>query len=105
MLDLIVSCIAIGVILIAITWRSETSAANIGVSLNLIIVVNTTLVRLVESFTQMEVSLGAMARLKEVETRTPSEDKLWEDQVPEAAWPATGCLTLRGLNAGYEYVL
>lgn len=104
MLDLIVSGIAIGVILIAITWRSETSAANIGVSLNLIIVVNTTLVRLVESFTKIEVSLGAIARLKEVEARTPKEDKPWEDQVPDVSWPDKGCLALSNLSAGYEYV-
>ncbi|QLI66506.1 ABC multidrug transporter B [Metarhizium brunneum] len=101
-LDLLVSCIAIGIILIAALWRSETSAANVGVSLNLILVANTTLVRLVESFTQLEVSLGAIARLNEVETQTPSEDRPWEDQVPPSSWPEKGSLTLSGFSAGYN---
>jgi ABC-type multidrug transport system fused ATPase/permease subunit len=104
-LNLIVSCIAVGIILMAATWRSQTSAANIGVSLNLILVANTTLVRLVESFAQLEVSLGAIARLKDVETQTPSEDKPWEDQIPPSSWPEKGSLTLGDFGAGYEYVL
>lgn len=104
-LDLLVSCIAIGIILIAALWRSETSAANVGVSLNLILVANATLVRLVESFTQLEVSLGAIARLNEVETQTPSEGKPWEDQVPPSSWPEKGSLTLSGFSAGYKYAL
>lgn len=103
MLDLIVSCIAVGIIFIVAAWRSETSPGNIGVSLNLILIANTTLQRLVESFTQLEISLGAIARLKEVEKTTPREDKAGEDEVPPTSWPGKGRLRLSKFSAGYGY--
>ncbi|KAK2591549.1 hypothetical protein QQS21_010769 [Conoideocrella luteorostrata] len=101
-LNLIVGCISLGVILIATAWRSETSEANVGVSLNLILVANTTLVRLVQSFTELEVSLGAIARLREFETQTAREDKPSENYVPALSWPERGCLKAVNFSAGYQ---
>jgi hypothetical protein len=59
-LDLIVATIATGLITLAIILRGTTTAGQIGMALNIVLVANTTLLSLVTSFTDMEISLGAM---------------------------------------------
>ena len=100
-LELLVSFVAVAIIAIAVNWRGSTSQADIGLSLNLILVANTTLIRLVESWASLEVSLGAIARLKDAVTNTPQEDRPWEDNVPDHAWPTRGKLHMAQLSAGY----
>jgi len=72
-LDLLVAGIAVGIISLAVLFRNSTSGGDIGMALNLVLVANTTLLRLVESWTGMEISLGAIARLKSLELEVPSE--------------------------------
>lgn len=103
-LDLIVSFIAVAVIAIAVKWQGGTSQADVGLSLNLILVANTTLVRLVQSWASLEISLGAIARLKDAATNTPQEDRPGEDGEPDSSWPTGGNLQITQLSAGYEYV-
>ncbi|POR33873.1 Uncharacterized protein TPAR_05932 [Tolypocladium paradoxum] len=86
-LELIVSAIAIGLIGVAVTWSDTTPGGEMGVALNLILVAITTLVRLVESWTSLEISLGAISRLKAIELRTAREDQPWENNEPDPAWP------------------
>lgn len=100
-LELIVSCVAVGIIAIATVWKGKTAAADIGMSLNIIILTNATLVRLVQSFTQLEVSLGAIARLRDIETHTAKEDQPWEDGKPHSSWPQKGHVQVSHFNAGY----
>jgi ATP-binding cassette subfamily C (CFTR/MRP) protein 1 len=70
-LDLLVAGIAIGVISVAIAFRDTMTGGQIGVALNIILLVNNTLLRLNESYTNLEISLGAIARLKETIEKTP----------------------------------
>ena len=103
-LELIVATIAVGVVAIAILLRGSTTGGEIGVALNLIIVTNTTLVKLVEAFTTLEVSLGTIARLKTLEAQTPQEDQPREKQVPKGNWPSKGEIHIENLTAGYRCV-
>lgn len=59
-LDLMVAAIATGLITLAVLIRGTTTAAQIGMALNIVLVANTTLLGLVTSWTNMEISLGAM---------------------------------------------
>lgn len=59
-LDLIVASIATGLITLAILIKGTTTAGQIGMALNIVLVANTTLLSLVTSWTNMEISLGAM---------------------------------------------
>lgn len=59
-LDLIVSGIAIGLIVLAVTLKGTTTAGQIGMALNIVLLANATLLGLVESWTNLEISLGAM---------------------------------------------
>jgi ATP-binding cassette, subfamily C (CFTR/MRP), member 1 len=59
-LDLMVAAIATGLIALALFLRGTTTAGQIGMALNIVLVANTTLLTLVKSWTNMEISLGAM---------------------------------------------
>ncbi|PTB62314.1 hypothetical protein BBK36DRAFT_1172514 [Trichoderma citrinoviride] len=101
-LNLIVNGIAIGLIVLAVRWRGTTTGGDIGAALNLILAANATLVRLVESWASLEVSLGAIARLRNVERYTPQEDRPEEDLVTHAGWPTKGEVQIAHLDAGYS---
>lgn len=54
------AAVATGLITLATFMRGTTTAGQIGMALNIVLVANTTLLSLVTSFTDMEISLGAM---------------------------------------------
>ncbi|GKT66254.1 ATP-binding cassette containing protein [Colletotrichum tofieldiae] len=71
-------------------------------ALNIVLVANSTLLGLVTSWTNMEISLGAISRLKSLEADTPREDKPSEDYVPEGAWPSSGAVQLSEVEVAYH---
>ncbi|KUJ15876.1 putative multidrug resistance protein [Mollisia scopiformis] len=100
-LDLIVALMAIVVIALATQLRSTTSAGAIGIALNSILGFNTSLSNLIDVWTQMETSLGAIVRIKDFEKNTPSENLPGEDGVPPQEWPSSGAVELRNVTAQY----
>ncbi|KAI1414778.1 ABC transporter [Hypoxylon sp. FL1857] len=101
-LDLLVAGIAVGVIALAVVLRHTTSGGQVGVALNIVLVANTTLLRLIESWTNLEISLGAIARIKNLEDEVPSEDQPSETSVPPETWPSLGAIEFRNLTASYN---
>ncbi|KAJ6786175.1 hypothetical protein PWT90_00737 [Aphanocladium album] len=97
-LELIVNTVAVGMVALAVTG-STGRGTSIGVALNLVIVTNTTLVSLVTGFTDLEVSLGAISRLKQVDELTPQEDLPQETDMPGEYWPT------HVANAGQKLVV
>lgn len=81
-LDLLAAAIATSVVALAVTFRGRISGGQVGIALNIMLVANTTLLRLVENWTTLEISLGAVARLKSLEMMTPSEGNR-NDNFPE----------------------
>lgn len=59
-LDLMVAAIAAGLTTLAVLMAGTTTAGQIGIALNVVLVANTTLLGLVTSWTNLEISLGAM---------------------------------------------
>ncbi|KAE8154272.1 putative ABC transporter [Aspergillus avenaceus] len=102
-LDLLIAGIAVGLVAVSVTFQGTKSAAAIGVSLNMIILANTTLLRLVQTFTNLEVSLGAIARLRSVITLTPQEEGSTHDQCRSLAhWPDSGAISIQDLEVAYS---
>lgn len=101
-LDLLIAGIAVGVIGLAVALKGTTSGAQVGVALNLILVANTTLLRLVESWTSLEISLGAIARLKSAIEGTPREDTPLENLPPPGTWPLAGMIELDNVTVSYK---
>jgi ABC-type multidrug transport system fused ATPase/permease subunit len=103
-LDLIAAAVAIGVIATAVRLRGQISGGQIGVALNIMLVANTTLLKLIESWTNLEVSLGAVARLKALEATTPSEVDRNAIFEPLRGWPSAGHVEFKGVTAAYQSV-
>lgn len=102
MLDLMVATISVTIIALALFLRSTTTGAAVGVALNIILVTNTTIVRLVESWADFEVSLGAIERLKTLDEEIQKEDRPWEDNIPETSWPQRGEIMIDHVTAAYK---
>lgn len=97
--------LAIGTISLAVALRGSTTGGQVGVALNLIIVANTTLLSLVTYFTDLEIGLGAVARLKEVESDTPREslhDAIETQGTVPDTWPSSGSVIFTRVKASYK---
>jgi ABC-type multidrug transport system fused ATPase/permease subunit len=101
-LDCIIAGFAVILIAFTILYRSTTTGADLGLALNLIIVANTTLLRLVQSWTSLETSLGAIARLKSVQDCVPTEDSAGRTLDPGLQWPSFGALHVQDISVGYS---
>ena len=101
-IDLIVAGLAIGTIALAVMMRGSMTGGDIGVALNVVLVTNTTLLRLVESWATLETSLGAISRMKAMERDTPIEALPHETAVPGVNWPSKGGMVLEKLTAFYK---
>lgn len=66
-LDLLVAAVGVVVIVLAVLLPQMTSPGTIGVALNNVLGFNQALAALIDSWTQLETSLGAIARVKNLE--------------------------------------
>jgi ABC-type multidrug transport system fused ATPase/permease subunit len=103
-LDLLAAAIATSAVAIAVVFRGHISGAQVGIALNIMLVANTTLLKLVENWTTLETSLGAIARLKTLEEMTPSEGAKTENLEPPESWPSNGNIRFDNITASYRYV-
>jgi ATP-binding cassette subfamily C (CFTR/MRP) protein 1 len=95
---------ATGVVTMAVVFRGHISGAQVGIALNIMLVANTTLLKLVESWTTLEISLGAIARLKTLEKMTPFEGGMASNLDPPDNWPSRGHVEFKNITASYQYV-
>lgn len=100
-LDLMVTAIAVIIVTLALQLRSTTSAGLLGIALNNVLGFNRTLTDLVVSWTGLETSLGAIARIKTFSEVTPSEKKPGEDHALPHDWPWTGEVQINNVSATY----
>ena len=103
-LDLVIGVLGVGVITLAVKFKDTTNGGLIGVALVNILGLNRTLSRLVEAYTQLETSIGAVARIKNLEESTPSEDRPCENFIPPEDWPARGSIQFSNVIAAYGLV-
>jgi ABC-type multidrug transport system fused ATPase/permease subunit len=100
-LDLLAAAVATSVVATAVALRGKVSGAQVGIALNIILVANTTLLKLVVSWTNLENSLGAISRLKILESTITSEGGNSSTIVPPADWPSRGQVGIRDITASY----
>lgn len=100
-LDLLAAAVATFVIAITVAFRDRISGAQVGIALNIMLVANTTLLKLVESWTTLEVSLGAIARLRTLEKMTPLEGAMAWNFEPTDSWPSRGDIEIKNITASY----
>ncbi|KAK7996449.1 hypothetical protein PG989_004489 [Apiospora arundinis] len=100
--DLLAAGVATAAITIAVVFRGHVSGAQIGIALNIMLVANTTLLKLVENWTVLEMSLGAISRLKMLEQTTPIEGRANWSKNPPQKWPARGQVEFKDITAAYH---
>ncbi|KAI1271579.1 putative ABC transporter [Xylaria sp. FL0933] len=100
-LDLLTAAVTISVVAIAVAFRGTVSGAQIGIALNLMLVVNTTLPKLVLSWTELETSMSSIARLKLLATTISPEGGEAESSEPPENWPFKGHVKLKDVTASY----
>lgn len=103
-LDMLVAGLSVLVVGLAVAFQASTSGGQIGVALNIILTISTALTRLLQSWTQLDTSLGAVWRIKTLESTLLPENKEFEHFEPPPNWPATGSIEFREVVASYKYV-
>ncbi|KAG4260155.1 hypothetical protein FPRO03_01978 [Fusarium proliferatum] len=101
-LDLVIASMAVVLIALAVFLEGSTTAGQIGMSLNIVLVANSTLLALVTSWTNLEISLGAISRLKTLEEETVAEEQPVCGGVVPETWPSRGALQVHDLMVSYE---
>lgn len=101
-LDLTTTALALLIVGFAVKLRGSVSVGLTGVSLVQLISMSETLNMLIQFWTSIETSIGAVARIKQFSEETPNESLPGEDQEPPANWPARGHVVIRGLEASYN---
>lgn len=101
-LDLVIAGVAVGVITSAVMLRGTTTGGEVGVAMNVVLLANGTLLKLVESWTDLEVCLGAVARLRGFEEETEREGETGEGVYEvDAGWPWAGGVEIQAGTGSY----
>ncbi|VUC37886.1 unnamed protein product [Clonostachys rosea] len=101
-LDLFVSGMALVLVWMALKSTHSTSEGQIALAMVNLLGFNHTLTLFVDQWTQVETSLGAIARLKIFMRDTPNEDKEPEKLLPLSDWPAQGAVKFEDVSVCYN---
>ena len=104
-LGMLVACF--GTLLVTLALKvhfgaGPAAAASVGLALLNLIGFNQTLTLVIDQWTTLEMSLGAVARLKSFVRDTPDENKEDEVEDPGAEWPTNGKIELNHAFGSYR---
>ncbi len=99
-LNLMVAGLAVLLAGIAVALRGSISPGLLGVALTSIMGIGQTLSQLIQSWTQLETSLGAVTRIDGFAANTPREPD--GPDMPPDQWPSRGHIRIEGLCASYD---
>ncbi|KAI1862215.1 uncharacterized protein JN550_010371 [Neoarthrinium moseri] len=100
-LDLVVAGLAIILVGMAVALRSKLDAGFLGLALLGMMSLSHALTQLVQHYTMLETTLGAIARIKDFSENTPVEKSPEESDSPGSSWPSRGVLRFEGVSASY----
>lgn len=94
----------IAVLLISLSTQLRTNAGMTGASLVTLLNFSSTVSNLIRSYTSLETSLGAVARLRSFSETVKPEDQPGEDMMPPENWPREARIDIRDVSASYDSV-
>lgn len=101
-LSLVVAGLSVVVVGVAVATRRGGGGGVIGVAFLNLVTLGTGLTNLISSWTSLETSLGAIARIEAFERDTPADPKAAAPvEVVSATWPERGDLRFENLHASY----
>lgn len=101
-LALVVASIAILLVALATQFKRQSSGPAIGIALLNVIDFSSSLTELISFWTQLETSIGAIARLKQLEMDVEPEDLPTECETPPDSWPNAGAVKFDTISASYN---
>lgn len=101
-LDLIVAGMAAVLVSLALLLPSSSSGGAVGLAMVNLIGFSSSLGMLVSQWTNLETSLGAIARIKSFVSDTPREQDDGEEAAVPDGWPSRGEVRLDGVVASYR---
>jgi ABC-type multidrug transport system fused ATPase/permease subunit len=102
-LDLIVGSLAVILVAVATSTADSVGGGALGVALVLTLEFNTYLALTIQSWTKLETSIGAVARVQNFVRNTPSEPE-GTVSLP-LGWPTRGAIRFDSVVASYAWVL
>ncbi|KAJ5979295.1 ABC transporter integral membrane type 1 [Penicillium viridicatum] len=97
-LDILVMLLAVILVAVVTALKDHFSAGEIGVALNLIISISQNLNTAIEAWTEMEISLGAVARVQEFTKETPVEASAGIEE----GWLTRADIRFDNVSTGYR---
>jgi len=98
-------CVAVlAVILITLATQLRTNSGFTGVGLVTLMSFGQMLASLVQCWTQLETSTGALSRMKNFGEQVKNENLEDGIQRPGEEWPSQGVIEFKGVSAIYECV-
>ena len=103
-LGLVLHLVVLGLatVLVSLATQLSTSAGFTGASLVTLIHFGEALSVTIQCYTQLETSIGAVARLNAFSEQVAPEDLEGEDCVPPSNWPDRGRISISRLSASYR---
>ncbi|KAJ6139125.1 hypothetical protein N7471_005611 [Penicillium samsonianum] len=102
-LKLMVAGMTVILIGAAVALRGHVSPGLLGIALIGMMNLGDSLSELIQNWTLLETSLGAIARIKEFSEDTPSEEQdAAYEQLPDTEWPSRGDISFVGADIAYE---
>ncbi|KAG7047518.1 ABC transporter [Colletotrichum scovillei] len=100
--DMVIAIIAVVLIILVTTLREQIGPGFIGVALTNVLAFSGCVKAIITSWVMLEVSLGAVARVRNFSLTTASEDDSRSNLAePEGEWPSQGAVELRKVTASY----
>ncbi|KAK1689141.1 ABC transporter [Colletotrichum godetiae] len=100
--DMVIAVIAVVLIVLVTTLREQIGPGFIGVALTNVLAFSGCVKAIITSWVMLEVSLGAVARVRNFSLTTASEDGSRVQLAElEGEWPSLGAVELRGVTTSY----
>ncbi|KAI9650765.1 hypothetical protein NHQ30_000792 [Ciborinia camelliae] len=100
--NLVVAGLAVIVVGVAVGLRHRTSAGGIGVAFLNLVSLGESLTQTIQSWTSLETSLGAIARIEAFEQDTPLEPEVSSPIDVPIEWPTSGQLRFENVWTSYN---
>ncbi|KAJ5770022.1 uncharacterized protein N7511_002073 [Penicillium nucicola] len=101
-LDLVVAAVAIMVVTIGVQTQGEVDAGFMGIALVNIVQLSISIKAFLSNWTQLEISIGAVSRIRAFVLDAPSSDYNETESALPSEWPERGQIEFRNVTAQYE---
>lgn len=101
-LDMTSTCVGAVLVAIALTWPGTTTEPSLGLSLVSVFAYSVSMMALVERWTTLETSLGAVARLRDLVRDTPVEKDGPGVTRQDQGWPHDGEIKFKKVGCQYK---